>query len=193
MSLAGIDYSMTCPCVCIASPQKDGDPFSIDICKFMYVTAQKKYVGSFLGGKITGFFFDPEVEAESDQERYDILSDFFIGFLDENNVKEVAIEDYAFAAKGKVFHIGENTGLLKYKMWATDMIVHKYAPTQVKKFATKSGNAKKEQMYEAFRAETNIDLARALKYEKAKIDSPIGDIVDAYFIAKCHYYLGHNP
>ena len=57
------------------------------------------------------------------------------------------------------------------------------SPSEVKKFATGKGNANKEVMYEAF--------TDTYKYYQLKdilgqdtLDSPVTDIVDAYYICK---------
>ena len=60
----------------------------------------------------------------------------------------VALEDYAFAAKGRVFHIAENTGILKYKLFQQGIPLETISPSAVKKNATGKGNADKEMMYQ---------------------------------------------
>jgi Holliday junction resolvasome RuvABC endonuclease subunit len=56
------------------------------------------------------------------------------------------------------------------------------APTEVKKFATGKGNAKKDDMLEAFIIQTGVDPRVVLDYYG---ETPISDIVDSYFI--CNY------
>ena len=29
----------------------------------------------------------------------------------------ISIEDYSMGSRGRVFHIGENAGILKYRLW----------------------------------------------------------------------------
>ncbi len=72
--------------------------------------------------------------------------------------EQVAIEGYAFGAKGKVFHIAENTGVLKYRLHQTGIPVEVIPPSAVKKQAAGKGNANKEEMYKAFVKETQIKL-----------------------------------
>ena len=55
----------------------------------------------------------------------------------------------------------------------------------VKKGATGKGNADKEMMYNAFVAETNIDVKSIL--ETDKVGNPVSDIADSYFIQKVGY------
>ncbi len=46
------------------------------------------------------------------------------------------LEGYSFGSKGKVFHIAENTGILKYKIHNMGVPLEVIPPTTVKKFAT---------------------------------------------------------
>ena len=93
----------------------------------------------------------------------------------------VTIEGYSMGSKGKVFHIAENTGLLKYKLWKHNIPFDTPAPTTVKKFATGKGNAPKERMYECFEATTGWDLESLLDCRRDK--NPVSDVVDAYYMA----------
>ena len=78
----------------------------------------------------------------------------------------------------------ENTGALKQAIRKSKYDFKLYPPTVVKKFATGRGNAKKEQMYDAWMKETDYDIWKILTPGRGKISSPITDIVDAYFILK---------
>ena len=77
------------------------------------------------------------------EERYDFISDWAMDILISNDITDVAIEDYSYGSQGKVFHIAENTGLLKWKIWQAEIEYKLLAPTVIKKFATGKGNAKK--------------------------------------------------
>ena len=93
------------------------------------------------------------------------------------------IEDYSFGSTGRVFHIAENCGLLKYKLWEIGLRFTTIAPSAIKKFATGKGNADKQKMYDAFVAETGQNLIQF--YSKSgTLTSPVTDIVDSYYIAK---------
>jgi len=95
----------------------------------------------------------------------------------------VMIEDYSFGSKGRVFNLAENCGLLKYLLYINGYKFFTVPPTVVKKFATGKGNATKEKMYEAFIAETQIDLHNIIS-PTTKLGSPTTDIVDAWYIAR---------
>ena len=184
MRIAGVDYSLRCPAVCVFDGNKK---FSIADCSFHFICSTKKYDAKF-AHSIHGSLL-PEYKHEC--ERYNILSEWVLGLVDKCDF--VCVEDYAFAAKGKVFHIGENTGILKHKMWSKGINYSTIAPTQIKKFATGMGNARKEDMYAAFIAETKVDLVATLTTNSKQIKSPVSDLADAYYICKYGHHLACKP
>ena len=97
----------------------------------------------------------------------------------------IALEGYSFGSKGhRLFQIAENTGVLKYKLYQAGIPVEVLPPSQVKKFATKKGNANKEKMYDAFLEETGVDLMKEITPLKKDIGNPVSDIIDSYYICK---------
>lgn len=131
--------------------------------------------GSF--GNMTGTLHD---DYQKEVERYDKISEFFMNLIPTSAT--VYIEDYSFGSKGRVFNLAENCGLLKYKLWERKVDFITVPPTVIKKFATGKGNANKEKMYEAFVNRTGMNLIEIVTPFK-KIENPLTDIVDAYFIA----------
>ena len=121
-------------------------------------------------------------------QRYGSISEWALDIVKDCDF--VCIEDYAFAAKGKVFHIGENTGIFKYHLWEHKIEYKTVPPTQVKKFATGRGNAKKEDVYAAFKAECRLDLQGIFGVVSDQIKSPVSDLADAYYICKYGHHLG---
>ena len=99
----------------------------------------------------------------------------------------VALEGYAYSASGKVFHIAENTGILKYKLYQLSVPVTVIQPTEVKKYATGKGNADKNAMYDSWLLETGINLKGLLTPKRQESVSPVSDIVDSYYICKKMY------
>lgn len=175
MIIAGIDYSLTSPSICVHK----GTEWSVNNCTFYYLTHRKAYLS--VTGKFLGNMYE---EYESDSHRYDNLSQWSNKIITENNVTQCFIEGYAFNAVGRVFQIAENTGLLKYTLWKSKVPYQVFAPPEIKKFATTKGNANKEKMYQAFLEETSIDIRKTLDIMNENIWNPISDIVDAYYIAK---------
>jgi len=174
-NIAGIDYSLCGPCICVF---EGGGKFSFDDCCFYFMTDTKKYAKSFMGN-IHGEMFS---EWNEDMERYQSIADWAIDIL--KNVKQVALEGYAYSATGKVFHIAENTGVLKYKLFQEGIPVTIVPPTEVKKLGSGKGNADKQMMHQAFLKETGIDLKAIMTPDKKDVTSPVSDIVDAYYICK---------
>lgn len=172
---AGIDYSMSCPSIFIGSRKdfKDGKSF------FFYNPKSKKdLMKGVYNGNIYGLDQD-KASWKNDMERFDLISDWAVAILKNFKVDGVCLEGYAMGAKGRVFNIAENTGILKYKIYRELNIIPDIpAPTTIKKWYTGKGNAKKEDMYAKFIEANNIDLEKSLN-RKSK-DSPISDIVDAY-------------
>ena len=119
---------------------------------------------------------------DSDFSRYENISDWAMEYL--TGCEQISIEGYAFGAKGKVFHIAENTGVLKYRLHQAGIPVEVIPPSAVKKQASGKGNANKEEMYKAFVKETGIMLQGIISPGKKDIGNPVSDIVDSYFICK---------
>jgi Holliday junction resolvasome RuvABC endonuclease subunit len=185
-TIAGIDYSLTSPAVCIYIEEVDGGYFDFDRCMLYYLFNNKRQQQLSTGCGIGNIFAHPYPEWSTEEERHEKLSAWTMTLI--QGCDEVHIEGYAFAtsAQAGVRSIAENTGLLKNKMWLGRIPFKNYPPTVIKKFATGKGNANKELMYEAFISEllTPNDLKERLTPKATKITNPVSDIVDAYFIAK---------
>jgi|TARA_B110000116_G_scaffold267036_1_gene278745 Holliday junction resolvasome RuvABC endonuclease subunit len=179
--IIGIDYSMTSPAICVGQI-----PFSYDTCKFMFITRNKKLAVNH-SPSIVGLLL---YEYNDNLERFTHLADQTVEWIlshapTRHHGNLLAIEGYAFGAKGQVFNIGENTGILKYKLAKkVSNIINVIAPSAIKKFATGKGNANKLLMYEAFVEETGDDLAKLFEFDPYTGQSPVSDIVDSYYIAK---------
>ena len=180
MRIAGVDYSLRCPAVCVFEGDKK---FCVSNCSFFFLTGTKKYDATF-GNNIHGSLMQ---EYKHECERYNAIGSWALEKV--SGCSFVCIEDYAFAAKGKVFNIGENTGIFKYMLWKSGIEYRSVPPTQIKKFGTSRGNARKEDVYAAFVAETKVDLLTTLGVNSTQIKSPISDLADAYYICKYAHRL----
>ena len=182
-----VDYSLRCPAICIFTGNSRR-AFKYNDCLFFFLTDTKKYAKTFCRN-ITGETFSSYSE---EAERYDSISGWACDKLAGCN--QVALEGYAYGAKGRVFHIAENTGILKYKIFQRGMPLDIVEPTKVKKFATGKGNASKQDMFSAFRKETGLDLRTLITPDKSDVSNPVTDIVDAYYICKyLHYDMKPYP
>lgn len=175
MTLVGIDYSLTCPCVCVANSKNFND------CYFYFLHDNQKHTGQALN--ILG---DQHDEYLTDQQRYENIASWVLNILAPLDKEQVfiLIEDYAFAAKGRVFNLAENCGLLKYLLYKEGYRFATVAPSVIKKHATGKGNANKEAMWLAFFELTEIDLIGVYGPVSRKLGSPVTDIIDAFYLTR---------
>ena len=169
--IIGIDYSLSSPAICVCR----GD-FKFDNCKIYYLTNVKKYEGDF--GNINGRLHLPYT---SEQQRHDQISNWALSFID-TAIGNIFIEGYSYGSKGLVFNLAENMGTLKHKLYKLNKRFQVIVPGQIKKNATGKGNADKQKMYDQFIADTGINLVN--KLDLSKLNNPVTDIVDSYYIAK---------
>ena len=181
MIVAGIDYSMTSPALCVYNTESG--EFSFDNCTFYFLTQSKKY--EIDSENIHGMLF----EYDNEMQRYDTISSYFLDRIMENEVDKVYMEDYSLGSKGRVFHIAENTGVLKYRMWSFGIPFQTIPPTVIKKFASGKGNANKERMQEVFEEQNEVKLKQLFNMTD-KQWNPSSDLIDAYYI--CKYGLNDN-
>ena len=188
----GIDYSLSSPGVCINTSVGE---FKYEDCTFYFLTNTKKYDATFKD-KSVEYIGTAHQLYTSEPERYNQISNWAIDIIKshikEYQIKEklfyypgnptIQIEDYSYGSTGRVFHIAENLGLLKYKLkmecnWDYTLL----PPSVIKKFATDKGNANKELMLDAFEKDTGANLPKIFDTTSK---SPVSDVADAYFICK---------
>ena len=170
----GIDYSLSSPAICVCR-----GAFKFENCKIYYLTNVKKYEGNF--GNINGRLHLPYT---TEQQRHDQISDWALSIID-TAIGNIFIEGYSFGSKGLVFNLAENMGTLKHKLYVLNKRFQSIVPGQIKKNATGKGNADKLKMYEQFKKDTGVDLVK--EFEQTKLNNPVTDIVDSYYIAKYGY------
>jgi len=175
MNIAGIDWSMISPAICITDSRT---PFCYENCNIHFFS--KKADNS-----IQLFPYDTISTWDKQEERFHWYSNWALDVLWQHNVKKVAIEGYAFGStSGLVFNIGESTGALKQILWKKGIEFETVPPTVIKKFATGKGNAGKDLLKEQFELETGYTKLKELLHETEKQHNPSSDIIDAYFITK---------
>ena len=175
--VVGIDYSMSSPSICVHV----GDEWSFDSCKFYFLTSKKKYLV-----KDQKFCGHPHTDFLSQEERFDNIASWALSNIPTES--KISIEGYAFAAKGVVFDIAENTAILKHKMFKNKMLkdFSIVSPATVKKFATGKGNSNKVIMHEFFVKEVGFRIDNYFGCPAGQ--SPISDIIDSYYIAKFAFH-----
>ena len=181
--LAGIDYSLTSPAICVWKQNVDR-LFDFHSCDLYYLETAQRFKRPETG--ILNLHPEPYPEWETEEERHDLLSDWAMSCIQGC---EVYIEGYAFATSGKSHErsVAENTGLLKHKMYKSNQSFTSVPPTVIKKYATERGNANKELMLSNFITRTGIDIQDVMDHTG---DNPISDIVDSYFVLE---YGINNP
>lgn len=183
-SIAGIDYSIGGPALCIHPDVKDWDS---NTCRFIYMTGTKIRQGHFMHNCMSFKGFGFLKDYKYDVERYIFSAGLFVSYMLEYNVVDVNLEGYAYGAKGRgVFNIAESTGILKYTMMQKNLNINVDQPGSVKKFATGKGNANKAKMVEAFEKDTGLDLLDLFKLPR--VSGPADDLADAYFLCKLFHH-----
>jgi len=184
--IAGIDYSLTSPAICVWK-STDDRLFDFDSCDLYYLENSQRWKSTTASSHgLLNLHPEEYPEWNTEEERHDLLSNWAMSIIQGCN--EIYLEGYAFATVGKshVRSVAENTGLLKHKMHKVKQTFSLVPPTVVKKYATGKGNANKEVMYEAFSAElvTPSDLKSRLTPKSKKLSNPVTDIVDSYWLCK---------
>ena len=179
-TIVGIDYSLNSPAICIA-----GDDFDFNKCSFHFLTSKKKHIGKF-GKNIFGYEIK---DYKTPIERFTNISTWALDIIHKHktDTAKVFIEGYSFGSKGQaVFQIAENCGILKYRLQLSPSILYDtVVPSVVKKFASGKGNADKQLMYDSVKEHTKQDLLKM--FDMGKLNNPVTDIVDSYYIAKVGY------
>jgi Holliday junction resolvasome RuvABC endonuclease subunit len=175
--VVGIDYSMSCPAITVVAT-KD---FSFENCRAHYLSEKpaKALLPNVHASRLGQY--------KHDQQRFDMISDWAMSCVEDLDPETTSVfmEDYSFGSKGKVFHIAENSGLVKHKLYRRGFSLVSVPPTVIKQFATGKGNSDKDRMYEAFINRTGVNLMELYQPKAKKVGSPVGDLVDSFFI--CQY------
>jgi len=182
--VVGLDYSMSNPAMTIHI----GDKWSIDNCQFFYLTNKKNSI--IIEDKIMAARYSI-FDWRCREERFDFLSKFFTDYIPEDS--NVFIEAYSFGSKGQTFQIGENTGVLKNRIYREYGIIPlSIAPSAIKKIATGKGNkVDKVDMCKAFVEDTKFKIHEIFSSKMGT--SPSADIVDSYYVAKAGFDYLTNP
>lgn len=173
----GFDYSLSCPAMAVVHSNRT---------EFHFCIANKKLWTTF-SAETMSFVGHSYPIYKTNAERFDKISEIFINELKSLTLESCQIENYAFAANGRITDIAESTGVMKHKLHRLGIHVEALAPGTIKKFACSRGNAKKDEMYREWLNRKLPDLFTVfgIKENLIKIPGPINDIVDAYFVAMC--------
>lgn len=180
--LAGIDYSMNSPAICIYNTE---DEFKFENLKFYNIGQLKTIVGTF--GNVNIQFHK---EYKTEEERFRNSTNWAIKILLDNGVESAVIEGYSMgSSSGLVFQIAENTSLIKQAMDLNGIDFSTPSPTQVKKNFCGKGNAKKDAMVDFFFNKfPDAELDKLLGRPK-RLSKPIDDIVDSAAVLLSHKHF----
>ena len=183
MLIAGIDFSLNGPSVCLFDNTKEFNWSNVDV---YYISKTQKYIinNDTLHGDLLQ-------EQPDNFHRWEYLKAWCYDKIQDCDF--VLIEGYSYSSKGSsIFQIAEASGITKQNIWTHNIQIETVPPKTIKKYYTDNGNAGKPLMYQFFKVKTGVNLIKMLDYKKAKIDSPIGDIVDSFSIlsyAIDHYHF----
>lgn len=171
----GIDYSINSPAICMSTSEH------IEDCHF-YAFASNKKQESISHSQVNLTKRIKKFDNRIDKYIYN--AETTIKILLDNNINHVSIEGYSYnSISSSTIQIAENGGILRYYLNKNNISWTEYAPTEIKKFASGRGNAKKDLMYHSWISVGGLDLSTILDTEN--LDSnPLSDIVDSYFIMK---------
>lgn len=177
----GIDFSITSPAICFWNNQTE---HKFENCKFFFLKSSGKKLN--LPRNILHMEASPE---KNNTLRFTenalTLTNHIQKHLDFSSTPAIFMEGYSMGAKGRLFDIGEATGIFKYHLSKLNLFPQIIPPSVVKKQAFGKGNANKFQMLEAFK---NINDSSKISWidsliTKKQLLSPLTDIVDCFFIA----------
>lgn len=184
MYIVGIDYSLTSP----ALTEFYGTDWNYNMGIISHSCLASNERQRIRWSSISGIDIKLYPIYDGDIKRYNKLSEWVFDRIVLHNRRPefVFIEDYAYAATGKVFNIAENMAILKNMLANVGLKYVMIPPTVIKKFATGKGNANKEKMYDSFLMDTKRDLEKEFNIKKDK--NPISDIVDSYWLCKYGFF-----
>lgn len=181
MIIAGIDYSLTCPSICVYNTEEGR--FSLKTCRFYFnqqSSTNKIRAKRYETLKSLNIFESIRFSNDNETIRYYLLADWALSVLISENVDTVSLEAYALGATGRVFNIAEATGILKHYLFTLGIQVYTFPPSQNKKNFSGKGNANKALMIDTFNQINGINIAEQLGHKKDFTGSPVSDIVDSY-------------
>lgn len=181
MIVAGIDYSITCPAICVFDSEMDFNHrnFLFFVLKKGLSKKEKTRISNLETGWNKNISVVEQSTTECDTERFIQNAVFFLDIIKKYDVQKVFMEAYAFHGKGKVFNLAEATGVLKTLLFLERIPLKVFPPLFVKKVFAGKGNATKETMIQKYEELSEVSLRRLFDVREDFSESPLSDIVDA--------------
>ncbi len=172
MIIAGCDYSMACPAICIFDTQKE---FNSKNCYFFYLIDKKKWNQDF--DNVFGCLVQPY---NCPEERYYNNMQWAMSILKRFKVNVVSLEAFSYGSTGSsVFQTAENAGVFKSQLWLNNIDIFYSPPSNNKKIWSGKGNANKELMVQTFLDREGTYLYDLMGIKKLD-EKPFQDMVDSY-------------
>jgi Holliday junction resolvasome RuvABC endonuclease subunit len=176
MRILGLDLSITSPGFCIMEVDDNYEVVKIDLHGF---TKTDKWVWE--GEGLIIHKIPKDYDSHPPHYRPFMIYEIMKPYL--KDIDYIAVEDYAFGAKGRVFDIAESSGALKNIFYSMKIPMKKFPPMTVKQCATGSGSADKVMMGLAFNQRVTDNLINTYFYKLTEYASPASDLVDAFYMA----------
>lgn len=181
MKIAGLDLSISSSGVVVM--EIDDDYNVINIERHGFVSTQKQLM------KSPDMIYYNTKDFFSSYQRYQFCCDHIVEWCKDCDY--VAVEDYAYDAKGFVFDLAEFEGNIKINLWKIGKTLRFYSPGTHKKFFTGHGDCHKLLPYETYLKYTGVkfdisDLPTVVDDKKGS--APTSDILDAYAICELLRY-----
>lgn len=188
-TIAGIDYSLNCPAICIYTDSRNS--FTFEHCDFYCcqnnVSDRKKKCNESLAFKNINIEY--QKECTSLTERYFSLALWGWNILEKCKPDVVVMESYSMGSKGRIFEIAEATGYMKLGIYIHNIPLILFAPSSIKKEFSGKGNADKSAMADAFYRMEGFYLHEKMNQSNPK-NSPCSDLIDSF--AAVYRFLKRN-
>ena len=179
--IAGIDYSLNCPAICVYSDSRNS--FEFRNCKFFCyqnnVSERKKAKNKLLNLSNISIIY--QQEHSNLTERYLKIALWGWNVISLCHVDAVVMESYSMGSKGRVFELAEATGYMKLGIYLYKIPLILFSPSSIKKEFSGKGNADKNRMSEAFYEREGFYIHDLIQ-ENDPRNSPCSDIVDSYAV-----------
>ena len=179
----GIDFSMNSPAAYVIGERGN---------QCIYLTKVKKRQGlyEYGGVEFKGYALN---EAKSKSERHISEKHIANAFTFVSNIKTaidtvcpnprnpvITLEGYSFGSTNRAFAIGEATGALKRYLFSYGFDWNVVPPTTIRKAVLGSGKASKEDVVNAYKERTGVDLCEV--FEQDAMKSPCNDVADSFLV-----------
>jgi len=176
MRILGLDLSITSPGFCVMDVNDD---FTVSKIALYGFTKTQKW--PYDGENLKIFQLPKDYDKHPSHYRPKIVYEIIKPYLD--NVDYIAIEDYAFAGKGKVFDLAEFAGGMKEIFYNLKIPMKKFPPMTVKLCATKNHMADKIMMGLFFKKTRFANMIDQHIFELPEYESPQEDLIDSLYMA----------